>query len=413
MTQKTKEKFHARNMTTQNNAFAAAAESKEKNAASWKNGRKWRGVWLGGAAMILIAGMLGGGCGRRTDESSSVDVDLAVDEMPVSQVESEDNWTYDGEAFANVFSGAKEDEGVIYNAGFVEGYGIDGFDLNYGVVVVQATSDGNLVAREGHDRMVWVETRKRYEDGEKFGDGFYIRRGSFEYESYGGVTHTVARYVEVTDKSILETIQKQVDEEKAARERAKLEAEGEPFEVDAPVKSLCGFSIGATPSSVNKALFENPSEGTDMVSGEYTMYGKLATPFRHFDFAELKFEPLPVLGGKHLSRVILRAWDEPTLETREECLEEIKSIAAMMEKKFGIKFKTQTDALPGFGGGNITSFEWKSAGGDENIWQSIWLSVDNFALTFESELISQKEKASLEAKQKPAKLSADAGADQL
>lgn len=415
MTQKTKEKFHARNMTTQNNAFAAAAESKEKNAAPWKNGRKWRGIWLGGAAMILIAGMLGGGCGRRTDESSSVDVDLAVDEMPVSQVESEDNWTYDGEAFETVFGGIKEDEGVIYNGGFVESSVFAGLNVNNGIEVFQATSEGNLVGCNGHDRLVWVETQKHYEDGESLDGGFYIRRGSFEYESYGGVTHTVARYVEVTDKSILETLQKQVDEEKAARERAKLEAEGEPFEVDAPIKALFGFSIGATPSSVNKALFKNPSEGPDMMSSAYAMSGKLATPFRHFDFAKLTFEPIPVLGGQHLSEVRLSVWNRPSLESPREYFEEITTIVAMLEKKFGIKFRKTSENMSNHLETCNLRYEWESEGGDDKIQQSItvYFSGRDMGVYFDSDFISAKEEKALKEAQKPAKFSADAGADLL
>ena len=399
MNPKTKNKSNAPTTTAQTMAFVAAAWCKEKISATWKRGRPGRAICIGCATAFFL--LLPCGCGRSRDSGGVGGDGIGSD------------WTYNGEAFATVFHGIQEDEGVIYYGGYVDS-GILGVSVNHGIEVVQATRDGNLVGRDGDDRMVWVETQKHYEDGESLDGGFYIRRGSFEYEGIGGIQHTVARYVEVTDKEVLEKLQKQVDDEQAAKERAELEAEGEPIEVDAPVKSLFGFSIGATPHSVNKALFENPGEGPGMYSA-YNMTGKLATPFRHFDFAELTFDAVPVLGGKHLTEVRLRVWDQPTMETTEEYFEEVKTIVSMLEKKFGIKFEVKERKWRNSLANSSFWCEWKTENRDDLVRQSIavYFSGTDFGLIFSSDCISAQEQRALKEKQKPAKLSADAGADQL
>ena len=385
MNPETKEKLNAQAEVAKNKALAAVAWCQEKIAATWKSGRKGKAICIGVAALVLFLMMR---CGGGSDGIGG-------------------DWKYDGEPFANAFGTAKEDEGVIYNGGFVDGF-LEGWNVNHGIKVMQATREGNLVECEGKDRLVWVVTQKHYEDGEKLGDGFYIRRGSHEYEGFGGIQHTVARYVEVTDKGVLRKLQKQVDDAKAAKEKAKLDAEGKPFEVDAPVKSLCGFVIGATPSSVDKSLFTNPSGGENMS-------GKLAKPFRHFDFAELKFEPVPVLGGQHLSRVELRIWDRPTLGGPEVYFEEVETIVAMFEKKFGIKFRKTEERRYNSLSGCSLWYKWESEGGEDRVRQSIavYFSNTDIGVIFNSDLISDKERKALEEKQRPARLSADAGADQL
>lgn len=367
---------------------------KEKIVALWKSGRKGKAICIGGAVVVLLLLTRCGG--------GSVDTGRGGE--------------FTGKNFDSVFMGVNtDDEGVIY-----------AFSSSISIKVLQATKNGNLVGYiqganpflggvesfvqslgGSFDRIVWVETPgKRYEDGETLGDGYYIRRGSYEYKGIDGGEHTVARYVEVTDKATLQKIQKQIEDEAAAEAQAKLEAEGKPFEVDAPVKSLCGFSIGATPSSV-KALFTNPSEDEKSISGN------LVTPFRYFDFAELEFSPLPVSGGKHLSRVVLRV--RPQLETSEEFSEEIKTIVGMLEKKFGIKFVKTSESRYNSLSECSLWYKWKSEGGDDSIKQSIdvFFQGRNMGLWFNSDLLSANEGKALKEKQKPAKLSSDAGSDQL
>lgn len=360
---------------------------KEKIVALWKSGPKGKAICIGGAVVVLLLLTRCGG--------GSVDTGRGGE--------------FTGKNFDSVFMGVNtDDEGVIY-----------AFSSSISIKVLQATKNGNLVGYiqganpflEGvesfvqslggsFDRIVWVETPgKRYEDGETLGDGYYIRRGSYEYQGIDGGEHTVARYVEVTDKATLQKIQKQIEDEAATEAQAKLEAEGKPFEIDAPIKSLCGFAIGTTPSSV-KALFSNPSEDEKGISG------KLVTPFRYFDFAQLEFSSAPVFGGKHLSSIRLTAFGGLPQEIREGRFEEIKTIAAMMEKKFGIKFM-------GSGGDSRTRYDWRTEIGDDNVYQRIILDGNSFSLSFSSAFFSPNEEKAMKEKQKPAKLSSDAGADQL
>ena len=369
---------------------------KEKIVTLWKSGRKGKAICIGGAVLLLLLLTRCGG----SDSGGSNDTGRGGE--------------YTGWDFSKVFMGAQADEGKIYK-----------FESNISIKVLQAMKKGNLVGyMQGANpfagrleslfksfggslnRIVWVETPgKRYEDGETLGEGFYIRRGSYEYKGTDGGEHTVARYVEVTDEATLKTIQKQIKDEEAAEAQAKLEAEGQPFEVNAPIKSLCGFAIGATPSSV-KSLLINPSEGNSLVDGKYTVDGKMVTPFRHFDFAELKFSPAPILGGMHLTSIHLKASDGVPQELGGNVYGEIKTIAAMLEKKFGIKLIE--DAGP-----SILNYYWGSRSEDGNVKQSIMLSAGSFGLSFWSDFFSPNEEKAMKEKLKPAKLSADAGADQL
>ncbi len=280
---------------------------KEKVVALWKSGRKGKAICIGGAAVIVL---LLTRCGGNEGSGDSSDGD---------------DWKWTGQSFYTVFKGFPEDEGVVYK------------NDSCIVKVLQGTKDGCLAETKTTDRVVWVVTQKRYEDGQCLEDGFYIRRGSVDYETTLGTERTVARYVEVTDEAIVREIQKQIEDGKAAEAQAKLEAEGQPFEVDAPVKSLCGFAIGTTPHNV-KSFFSNPNEGKNMMSGVYTVSGKLATPFRYFDYATLRFETGE--EGIHLNRVLLRSEQSP-LKSAKECREEVATIVAMLEKKFGIQFKTK------------------------------------------------------------------------
>lgn len=360
-----------------------------KIGALWKSGVKGKVICIVGVLVIL------GIIGAFTDDEEGG---------------GGGDWKYTDEYFFRVFAGVKEDEGVIYKhfPRDITMLGLSVPDSDFSnVKVLQATRKGNLVESEAAKRLVFVVTPgKRYEDGQTLGEGYYIRRGSFEYENALGAECTVARYVEVTDKGILAKIQKQIEEEKAAAEKAKLEAEGQPFEVDAPIKSLCGFSIGATPSSV-QSLFK----------GELKQFfgdepgGELVTPFRHFDYANVGFKPDPRSGGQHLYWVELSVKDDSAIEDweNEENFEEVKTIVAMLEKKFDIKFKNTKESLCEL------AFRWNNESTEDGIVQKMGVGYDcfRFWLTFESDFISKKEEEALKKKQEPAKLSADEGADLL
>jgi formylglycine-generating enzyme required for sulfatase activity len=133
------------------------------------------------------------------------------------------DWQYTGAYFDSVFEGFPKDEGVIYQH-FPRDVIFLGKVL-MPIKVMQATKKGNLVELGEYDRVIWVETKRRYEDDEPLDEGYYIRRGSMEYETALGAEKRVPRYVEVTG-SLLKKVQKQIEDEKAAAE-AKARAEAE------------------------------------------------------------------------------------------------------------------------------------------------------------------------------------------
>ena len=157
-----------------------------KLAALWKSGIKGKAICIIGALVIL--GIIGS-CGDDEEGGGGGS-----------------DWTFTKENFYSIFNGFPKDEGMVYK--------YDG-----GIKVMQATKNGNLV--ECNDRVVWVETKRRYEGGEPLDKGFYLRRGSMEYETALGAEKRVPRYVEVTDK-----VQKQIDGKKPsiAKQVEKLQA---------------------------------------------------------------------------------------------------------------------------------------------------------------------------------------------
>lgn len=182
---------------------------------------------------------------------------------------------------------------------------------------------------------------------------------------------------------------------------------GKKFEVNAPVKSLCGFSIGATPDSV-KHLFKPGWNREDNAS----IARDLAKPFRYFTRANATFQKNPVTGdGLYLTHVRLLS---PLCDaggtavynwTKRDFSEECKTIVAMLEKKYGIKFQEE---------GN--EWVWTTGEGDDLARQSIKLEFHAcfMELSFTSALYSARDEAALRKKQKQSsKLSAGAGADQL
>ncbi|MBR6020824.1 MAG: formylglycine-generating enzyme family protein [Kiritimatiellae bacterium] len=153
------------------------SENKEKVAATCKKGLTGKAVGIA-CAMLLALSMQTGCSGGGGGGGGGGD------------------WQYSGKDFRTVFGGFPKDEGEVYCH--------DG-----GVKVMQATKKGNLVKTEDSDRVVWVETKRRYEDGEPLDRGYYIRRGSMEYETAMGAEKMVARYVEVTGR-LLAKVEKQV-----------------------------------------------------------------------------------------------------------------------------------------------------------------------------------------------------------
>lgn len=385
----------------------------EKVVKTWESGLKGKAICIGGAVVVLLVLMqcCGGGSGdgkklavvRDAEVSPEIaknDIHLAdgardAKNMGGSGEANGDDWKYSGKDFSRaLYVSAVSDQfdGVIYR-----------HFANSGIKVLQAKEDGNLVKDAVAVGEVWVETEKRYADGETLGRGFYIRRGRREVEIAGRGKVEVARYVEVTDKGILAKIRKQIEEE-----------EGKPLELKVPVKSLCGFAIGATPSSIEE-LFKSLSRDGDIGKDRKSMSGQLVKPFRYCDNATMEFSTKPPLGGQHLCRVELSG--RAPLETSQERRKEVETIVSMLEKKFGIEFrkKRKDENDPNCLWVIDMDYKWATEGGADSIRQSIEVRIDGdkVIVEFESDLMSPKEWNEWVEKQKPPKLSTDAGADQL
>ena len=223
---------------TKEKTDALAGEAKKKTggiwstctgkiAALWKSGTKGKVICIVGVLVIL--GIIGA-CGDDEESGGGGGSD----------------WTYTGEYFDSVFKGFPKDEGVVYQH-FPREFLFVGKVL-VPIKIMQATKKGNLVEIENSDRVIWVETKRRYEDDEPLDEGYYIRRGTMEYETALGAEKRVPRYVEVTDKGILQAIQKRIEDEKAAEEKAKAEAEAAAAKARAEIsKTLSvGESAGQT-----------------------------------------------------------------------------------------------------------------------------------------------------------------------
>ena len=409
----TKEKLAACAVEAKKKAIGLWNICKAKTVATWQSGRKGKAICIGVAAVVAVLLMQCGGGGGGGEGGGGGTED------------SGRGGQYTGEIFSHALGGAKDDEGVIYKH---EGGWFSS------IKVFQSTSDGNLVSRDDFNRIVLVVTPgRRYEDGERLDTGYYIRRGLYEYVGADGAAHTVARYVEVTDKRTLEEIaevdqaleakrkaqeaeweakqkaekmaqeeQRKAEEEqrKAAKEaekQAELEAaERGAYELDIPVKSLCGFKLGAPPSQVAPLLQNDdgtPVEVYDLVKGRHKF--RLTKPFRLFTHVEVSFAEG---AGKHLDAVELMAELDEDVE-RESYAAEAKTLSESIGKKFGLKFEFWDDV-----------YSWEGTN------QSIRIDYSGYALVLEFEARNEISDMDEAAKRKPKKsfqFDADAGADEL
>lgn len=328
-------------------------------------------------------------------------------------------WKYTGEYFSSVFNGVPKDEGVVYQH-YPQPIIFLG-EVLYPITVMQAMKNGNLVTTEDSDRVVWVETKRRYEDDEKLDQGYYIRRGSFEYETALGAEKTVARYVQVTDQKMLLEIEKAKQEleakekaeeeareakrkaeEEARKKAAEEAAEQGAYELDIPVKSLCGFKLGAPPSQVRDLLQKDdgtPADDLIWLRNSARTY-RLAKPFRLFTNARVEFADSGF--GMHLDCVTLQGEIDREKTTEESLAAEMKATAELIERKFGIKFSKDYDG----------DYSWR----DENEKEFIDIEANYETLSLKFRAWKEVERFDMRAKeaQKTSiQLDANAGADDL
>jgi hypothetical protein len=136
--------------------------------------------------------------------------------------------------------------------------------------------------------------------------------------------------------------EEQWEQARIAREEA---AEQGAYELDIPIKSLCGFKLGTPPSQVGHLLRgKNKNFVGEVLKGHWCYGGdedgykvtcRLAKPFRLFTHATVSFADRGV--GLHLDGVRLTA--DIANVSKESWTKEMTAVVGLMEKKFGIKFK--------------------------------------------------------------------------
>lgn len=261
--------------------------------------------------------------------------------------------------FSDVFIGdPPDDEGTIYAHG-----------RSGNIQVLQSTSSGllvgyvqgtsqyisqveNLMENFGvsFDRVVWVDTKTRLnEENRPLREGFYVRKGMHSHVGVDGGEHVLAQYIEITNPKDVEMLKAELKrraEEKriAEEEAAELADERGAYNLNIPIKSLCGFKLGAPPSQVKGLLLHEDGTPVRVLSYRSYMYGhkekyRLAKPFRLFTHVEVEFADNGF--GKHLREVVLEGKPDLNKITEESYLREVEATAQLIEKKFGIRFQRE------------------------------------------------------------------------
>ena len=413
-----------------NAAVAGAIAAKNKVVATWNSGPKGKAICVGTVAVLLVIGSMMGD-----------DEDFAN-----GRLGDEDNIMLSEKGFSSIFMNVgtpEADDGKIYR---------HREDLS--IQVLQSTSDGLLVGYVtganpftsgiedfcekfggSFDRIIFVSTDgDNYEDGQPLRGGYYVRSGTVSYTGVDGGEHTVAHYAEITRSGEIAKIERVIEKRQKAESQAAIDAEGEAIDVDVPIKSLCGFTFGSTPSQNWNMFKENEGRLFKHKQSENFSYkdsGTLVKPFRKFTKGEIEFSFVSGMQ-EYLESIELRS-DDIDLEkvSKESVMEEIINVKNLMEKKFNIKMARAIDATDELGRKIIkinsymndverlekeSSFSW-SFKDDKSEWEAERLSLfydrGTIRLILHCGRVKEVAKALKTASKKSISLSADEGADQL
>jgi len=301
---------------------------KEKVVAIWKSGTKGKMTIAAGTCLILWISSCLFGEGDVSFSELSTDSFSTVFWLKEKGAENGVAYRHFSDPSIQVISVCSDGVLVAYIKGanpFTAG--LENFFDQYG---------------ESMEKIVYVETElaKKYSDGVPLGAGYYLRDGMYSYESAGGIKRTVVRFVELTDNASIEKCHEIEKMRKDQESEEALKAEGAPIDVDVPVKSLCGFVLGTTPSQSWDLFKENQGRAythkRSSVS-HYEIKGTLKSPFRMFieGKAEYTFEDnVP----ERLYNVELSSESIDFNKTsRESCISELKKVADLLHEKFNIK----------------------------------------------------------------------------
>jgi len=390
-----------------NAAVAGAIAAKNKVVATWNSGPKGKAICVGTVAVLLAIGSMMGD-----------DEDFAN-----GRLGDEDNIMLSEKGFSSIFMNVgtpEADDGMIYR---------HREDLS--IQVLQSTSDGLLVGYVtganpftsgiedfcekfggSFDRIIFVSTDgDNYEDGQPLRGGYYVRSGTVSYTGVDGGEHTVAHYAEITRSGEIAKIERVIEKRQKVESQAAIDAEGEAIDVDVPIKSLCGFTFGSTPSQNWNLFKENEGRLFKHKQSENFSYedsGTLVTPFRWFTKGKIKFSFVP--GTQEcLESVTLVSEDfDFNKVTVNSVLEEVKKVKGVIEKKFGIELTADSY------GKSDRRFSWyhgKSSADVEDL--SLYFESDRLYLNVHCWQVAKRAKSIKAANKKSVALSDDEGADQL
>lgn len=326
--------------------------------------------------------------------------------------------------FKFVFIGGdSSDEGMVF-----------AHEMEPCIQVLQSTSTGMLVhyvegtSREASsleqvmkskgatfERIIWVESESnRQEEGQSLKSGFYVRCGLYTYTDTDGGEHTLGRYVAVTDQKTVSLLKAEWKRRAQEEENEEENAENacEPIELDVPIKSLCGFMLGAAPKQIKPLILNDDGSLVKIIGRtEYGVY-RLVTPFRVFSEAELRFTSKAY--EKHLSSVVFKAFLSRDEYTDESIAAEMKTIVQMLEKKFGIQFKVEVLARYSDNTPSWFVHSW-SYNKDDTHRESISFEIngENWSLSFSSGAVEEIEKLIKESNKKTLVTDTNTGMEQL
>ena len=183
------------------------------------------------------------------------------------------------------------------------------------------------------------------------------------------------------------------------------------IDVDVPIKSLCGFTFGSTPSQNWNMFKENEGRFFKHKQSENFSYedsGTLVKPFRWFTKGKINFSFVSGMQ-EYLESVTLESEDfDFNKVTVNSVLEEVKKVKGVIEKKFGIELTADSY------GKSDRSFSWHHGNSSTDVESlSLSFSSDRLYLNVHCWLVAKRAKAIKSANKKSIALSDDEGADQL
>ncbi len=387
--------------------ITGVATAKNKIIATWNSGPKGKVICVGAVALLLTIGLMTG------DDEDFANGKLGdADDIMLSD-----------KGFSTIFMNAgspEADDGMIYQ-----------HRENASVQVLQSTSDGLLVGYVtgsnpftsgledffekwggSYDRIVFVTTDgDRYEEGQPLRGGYYVRSGTISYDGIDGGEHTVAHYVEITSEKEVAKIEHAITKREEAEQQSAIDAEGPAIEVDVPIRSLCGFTFGSTPSQNWNMFKENEGRlftHRQSKNFSYKDSGTLVKPFRWFTKGEIEYS-FESGAQECLQSVTLTSEDfDFDKVTVGSVIEEVGKVKNVIEKKFGIEL------IPGSGGDPGRRFSWH-CGNNMCDEESLTLSFDSGRLYLNVHCwqVAKISKAIKAANKKSVALSDGEGADDL